>query len=168
MYLSKIPVALMVFSAFPACGPEAPNTDRLIGTFSNRGAGSFTKDSRLAHYEIREDGTFVIVRVGSDAGGRCNNVRETLAQYSWKPYGEDEIEVSFPDGSRGNVEAWRISLGPECSIRVRSVQEGMVSTNASEYTRGAVCREVPPCPEGEVCECNTVWCDEPPPPCDGT
>jgi len=167
MHLIKLLCALLASFVFFACGPEAPHVNRLIGTYSSRGAVYSTNDSSVVHYEILDDGRFTIVSVGADAGEQCNNVRGTATEYSWKPYGEDEIEVSFPDRAMGGVEAWRISRGGACSMRVRLVQEGKVSTNFQEYTRGAVCLAVPTCLPGPACSgCNLVWCDEPPPPCD--
>ncbi len=165
MYLRTVFSIIAAVPSF-ACGPEVANVNGLVGTYSTRSAGLSTHDSNLLHYEIDQDGGFTFVRVGSAEGGACNNIRGAQLAYTWNALSGKEIEVAFPDRALG-ADAWRISRGPGCSMKVRPVNAGVVSTNAMEFTRGAVCFEVPKCPEGEICGgCSLVWCDEAPPPCE--
>jgi hypothetical protein len=166
MRLKRTP-SILVVSLTLACGPDAPNITGLIGTYSSRGAGVSTNDSSLVQYEIREDGAFTVVRIGSSKGEACNRIRGEPSEYTWNALGDNAIEVSFPDRATG-ADAWRISPGPACTMRVRPVNAGVVSAKGMEFGRGAVCLAAPTaCPEGEICGgCNLIWCDEAPLPCE--
>jgi hypothetical protein len=166
MHLSRTSEIVLISLAL-ACGPQANDASSWAGTYSNRSPGLLTtNDSGVLHFEIREGGSFTIVRSGSSQGEACNNIKGPPSVYSWKTLSDTEIEVSFPDRILGH-DAWRISRGPNCSMRVRRVNAGVVSSKATDYPRGEVCLEVPACLEGQVCSgCSLDWCDEPPPPCD--
>lgn len=166
MHLRRMPSILIAVISL-ACGPEVPSARNLIGIYSNRSVGLSTNDSSLVQYDIQDGGVFTVVRVGSSTGGACNSIRGAPSEYTWKALSDEEIEVSFPDRSAG-ADAWRIMRGPECSMRVRPVNAGIVSSKEMEFSRGAVCLTAPmACPEGEVCGgCNLVWCEEPPVPCE--
>ena len=53
------------------------------------------------------------------------------------------------------------------SIKVEDVRDGEAQ-QPSFLVRGDACLQQVACPDGTQCDdCNTVWCDDPPPPCDG-
>jgi len=154
-------IVLLFMSA--ACNPEvAEESDWMLGTFSNVGAGYRSNSCGVGRYEILEDGTFI------DGGVDCDNNPVELQRLTWERLDADTIEIALPSG---DIEAMRIRLGRDCNlIEILRVRDGVVLENLPyEYVRGAVCqgRTLPCQPEGSQCESYiTVWCDEPPPPCE--
>jgi len=154
-------IVLLFMSA--ACNPEvAEESDWMLGTFSNVGAGYRSNSCGVGRYEILEDGTFI------DGGVDCDNDPVEPKRLTWERLDENTIEIALPSG---DFEAMRIRLGKHCNvIEIVSVRDGVALADfALEYVRGAVCHErTGPCePEGSQCEGYiTVWCDEPPPPCE--
>jgi len=150
-----------------ACGPESKDkddTDWILGVFSNRDVGDSSLGlDGVGRYNFREDGTLSIGGVSE-----CEKNIETVTdEYEWSRESDDLVVVSVPEDSI--FEEWRVTPGSDCnSVRVDQIQDGEARVSYG-LTRGAVCmKELPPCPEGTSCEdCETVWCDEPPPPCEG-
>ncbi len=151
-----------------ACGPETNDNDKsddwLLGVFSNRNVGDSSPGlDGVGRYEFRDDGTLTIGGVS----GCEKNIVTVTDEYQWTRKGDDAVVVELPEDSA--VEEWRISPGSDCSwVQVEWLQDDEVA-NTTGWIRGAVCmKELPPCPEGTSCEtCETIWCDEPPPPCEG-
>ena len=149
--------------ALLACGPEVAAESRwMLDTFSNRPAGYLSNNCGVSHYEFLEDGTFI------DGGVDCDNNFVELQRLTWERLDADTIEVALPSG---DLEALRVRPGEHCNvIEIVGVRDGVALENApSVYVRGAVCQgRAAPCqPEGSQCESYvTVWCDEPPPPCE--
>jgi hypothetical protein len=160
---SCVPLAL-VAALLSACGPQARDDgDWMLGTFSDPGPGLRSAGPiGLRHYEFHDDGTLSVIGV-TECG---DNNEELRFEAEWVQQGQDEIVVELPEEDA--IDAWLITPAPECgSVQVEWLQEGAVE-NTTSWTRGIVCtRELPACAEGTSCEsCETVWCDEPPPPCD--
>ena len=159
-------VVLLLLAA--ACGPESKDkddTDWILGVFSNRDVRDDSVGlSSVAHYEFRDDGTLI----GTVLRNCAENSEEPLFEYEWTRESDDAVLVELPDED-GVDNTWRMVPGSDCTwLRVESLQDGEF-VDYTGWTRGAVCmKELPPCPEGTSCEtCETVWCDEPPPPCEG-
>ena len=67
------------------------------------------------------------------------------------------------------VDEWTLERGDSCNVLevTKWLNGGVFET--SRLNRGDLClQELPPCdPPGSQCDrCETIWCDEPPPPCD--
>jgi hypothetical protein len=134
----------------------------MLGTFSTRGVPHRSVGlTSLGHYIFHEDGTLEEIAIT----GCEENQEELLQVYEWSRAGDALVIVDMPDGD--TFEEWLVTLGDTCNtLEVDQIQDGE-SSGGFPLTRGAVCmKELPPCPEGTSCDsCETVWCDEPPPPC---
>lgn len=165
--MSTFVAALLAGSSTLACGPEAvEHGDWMLGTFSLTGAEHVVTGS-TTRYVIHEDQVLELV----DIHGCGANREELVDEYPWKHNEGDSIDVYEPGGGRYDfmgVQAWRLRETDDCNrLEVEEIRDGRV-VGELPFFRGAICMEdLPPCEPGRECDsCKTVWCDEPPAPCD--
>ncbi|MBZ5714662.1 hypothetical protein [Nannocystis pusilla] len=143
----------------------------MLGVWSDEAVNIDTNDCSVTHLKIDADGK------AYRGGFRCGSTAPTYDEaYVWEPDGEDAIVMRAEDDA--NASAWRIPLGTnmltqrqECDLLVTvPIVDGELSDNPRvTYVRGAVCtRAYTSCPGGAGnCDAyKTVWCEEPPPPCE--
>lgn len=150
-----------------ACGPDtAQESTWMLGTFSAPGVG-MRNVAGVTYYEFREDGT--LIRSGIELHGTMEAETEPV-EYTWARLGDDLIEVQLPE-PHGWVDRWHVSPASSCDqIQLYGLHgDSNVKYGGNSLYRGNVCigGAPGPCPIGSNCDSNiTVWCDEPPPPCD--
>ena len=154
---------LALLGVTTVCGPEvAQESTWMLGTFSSSGV-NMRNLSGIAHYEFREDGTLIFSGIA-----HYGEVEIEPVEYTWERLGPDLIEVHLPE-PYGAVDRWRFSPGKQCDYIRISRYAGENEPSDSSLHRGKVCLGPAggPCPSGSNCDSTiTVWCDEPPPPCD--
>lgn len=167
MHLNKRTGSIILSVSITAsCGPDTPaESTWMLGTFSERPVGYVQGDWGVSQIEILADGAFLLGGVGVD------NTPLESQEYAWERGTDESIEVSFPNAGEGGIEAWRITPGERCNeILIQDIQMGEPVGAPFTYVRGAVCvNDLGTCPgpAGSQCEqFKTVWCDDPPPPCE--
>jgi hypothetical protein len=162
----RAPLVLALALVAVGCGqvdsPDQPS-DWMLGTFSDRNVKDRSVGlSSLGRYVFHDDGTLDVIAIID-----CEeNEERPLHRYTWSRVGDALVMVDMPEGDI--YESWRVTPGEDCStLHVEQVQHGD-PIEGPTLLRGEVCmKELPPCPEGTSCEtCETVWCDDAPPPCD--
>ena len=160
---------LLLALAVAGCSSEAESTsDWMLGTFSNSSlrAPTYGAVPSVAHYEFREDGTLAV----SVLLGCGTNQAELLHEYKWWRDGDSQVIVEIPPPENEVFQAWIITRGEDCNtLQVHQIQHGD-PVGGPTLHRGKVCPgDLPPCKEEyvECYSCGTVWCDEPPPACEG-
>jgi len=169
--------SLLLMAAIAACGPddlaqEIPELSTwMLGTWSTRAVGYVTNECGISQLKFQEDGT--VLKGGASCGARPSFPTEL----TWERDGEDALIVTLPeddyfDGHRITLGSHPLTLETDCkSLAIVDILNGKIEEATLRwYVRGSVCMNVlsGPCPEGQgSCEgYATVWCDEPPPPCE--
>lgn len=157
--------SLFALLSATACGPDtARESTWMLGIFSAPGV-NMRNVSGVTYYEFREDGTLVVSGI-ADWG----KTQIEPLEYTWERLDNDLIEVQLPE-PHDWVDRWHVSPASSCDqVQFYGLHgdDGVKYGGASLY-RGKVCIAAGggPCPSGSNCDSSiTVWCDEPPPPCD--
>lgn len=162
MLMKKLCCLLFLALAAAGCSP-GDSSPWILGTFSNVRVGVQSHTSEpVTHYEFREDGALVIRVLKS-----CEPNRGTVDdELQWSTEGDSLVVAEVTDNTF--LEALHFKPGENCNrLQVNMVDNGTPSVGLPLW-RGAVCfNKLPPCPpDAQQCDsCETVWCDEPPPPC---
>lgn len=169
MSLKHIALILAASTVVPACGPHVGDADWMLDTFSEAAVG-YANLNGLSKYTFEAGGEGTRTSIGACGGD------ESQISFRWERRSDRSIAIVPGEGEQhvfnSNDDERRLSLTGRCvapdaeEARFESIQGGQV---AKEWTlvRGDVCIEVPTCPEHTECDCVTVWCDEPPSPCNG-
>lgn len=161
MQLTRKSLLAAFFTAAAACGPDS-SSDWVIGIYSSETEGGRGQFASVTHYDIRADGTAVFSKVYPEIPEEITSTR------NWVRRDEHTIDILFSDAGEGGIEAWRVTPGENCDVRIHYISRGKVGIETGLYW-GAVCLERLPglCPSGSECDSTKkVWCDGSPPPCD--
>jgi len=159
-----------------ACGPRTTGdeADWMLGTFSEFGEGA----ERVYTFSGLDKLTFEREGVGTYTSlGACGrDVSETA--FSWEQREDGAIAI-VPEPGEDHVfttqeDEWRLAPTGRCNplgfeeITLQEVRDGRITQERSIY-RGDLCLERFECSESsgdsQCDDCQTVWCDDVPPPC---
>lgn len=159
-------------SALAACS-GADDPDWIVGTFSSRTVGEVGQSHVMPveKFTFFDDGTGVETRTSACGG-------DVLEQpFTWESNGWS-VSISKPGDqvdSQTNATEVRFVRGDGCTaggldqIQLQEVLDGVVVFDRS-LSRADVClapHEDATCPEGFECnDCEIVWCDDAPLPCE--
>ena len=173
---------LLLFAVLFGCGPEIGNAESgaasgdsgesdegedptwMLGVFTESGWSVGGETTTVINVEFLPDGEMVRRTV---TGCRDVSRKERTDTFRWTLLESGEIEVEYFDGEETSYSTVRrVGCDREVdALEWETYRESPPTTFTTTLWRGEMCLEHDKNAQHGDPTCETVWCDEPPPPC---